>query len=228
MATIKKKDLKKYEPKRELDEISIGDVELEGGGFEDTDGSLSNSTSEISAGPHIKSAAGKRSKAIDTDTVEKDKMQHLKYNTGMGTSVYANTAIARENTINDKKKLDEVAKNMMRKIVEDMLTNKSKTNSGMVNKTNDSIITGKSEKSNDTSMDSKPNTPDVNNDNIPDIKELNNKAITSNSINFINFITNTEIQGDERGIILNYILSNIDLSDISPNYKSILIKRING
>lgn len=228
MTTFKKKDLKKYTPKEEIDEITIGDVELSGDGLEDNEGGQANiNNNEISVKPHIK-LAGKSKRNVTTNDVEMLGLQHRQpYGNGNSMAISAASTIAHESIKTNKGKLDEIAKTKMRELVEDMLTNKN-SNSGLVSKPSDSIITGKSNQEINTNTEKEIISPDVDENGIPDIKELNNTTITTNTIQFISFIKDTELQGEDKGIVLNYILSNINLSDIPSNYKEILTKQING
>jgi hypothetical protein len=96
----------------------------------------------------------------------------------------------------------------MKEIVEDII-NKTKNNKGFV---------------------SKKESPDINYNGIPDIDELANEmgkpAPVRHAQIFIDDVKTTPLEGDEKAIILNYILSNFDTSDISDQYKNILRKRI--
>lgn len=66
---------------------------------------------------------------------------------------------------------------------------------------------------------------DVNRNNIPDIDELENQAIIAKSKGFISSINSNQLNGEEIGILLNFILINIDIDNIPRDYKQIL-KRI--
>ena len=51
-------------------------------------------------------------------------------------------------------------------------------------------------------------------------------AATRNAQIFVSDINRTPVTGDEKAVILNYILSNVDFSDVSDGYKEILRKQI--
>jgi len=63
---------------------------------------------------------------------------------------------------------------------------------------------------------------DLNDNNIPDINELNNNIIVNKTNDFIKSINNYDIIGEELGIILNYALSNLNLNEIPNEYKDII------
>lgn len=173
MVTIKKQDLKKYTPVKNIDELV------------DADGSPIEGSKPDSDDNEIEASPMQTSDEFVGLALQPNRRNKLGY--------------TRENTI---------SKDRMKEIVEDII-NKNKSNKGFV---------------------SKKETPDVNSNGIPDIDELANEmgkpAPVRHAQIFMDDIKTTPLIGDEKAIIINYILSNIDTSDISDEYKNILRKRI--
>jgi len=196
MVTIKKKDLKKYKPKQEIDELVDGDgAPIEGGENHVND-------TEIWVAPQQTS-----------DDLAALAIQPSRFYFGADGSPYSHgsrVGSQKEGEEIDGEEIseeiiDEVAKERMRKMVEDIVN--KKLDVGMVNR---------------------PINPDVNRNNIPDIEELSTQkptAATHTQI-FIHDIKKVPLSPDEIGIILNYILSNLNLNDISNDYKRILRDKI--
>ena len=67
---------------------------------------------------------------------------------------------------------------------------------------------------------------DVNRNNIPDIQELENGVIISKTKEFVNSVSSNALSGDELGIVLNYIMGNLELSQVSNDYKRLLKQKI--
>lgn len=200
MRTIKKKDLNKYKPKQELDELVDGEGSpIEGDLVKTNDGGLVNNT-------QITTAPQQTSDEFATLAIQP---RRYFYNTAYS---HGDRGTPRESVNpSEKKELDEVAKEKMKKMVEDIVTRK--LNNEVVPKTIN---------------------PDVNSNEIPDIDELANNLQKPTPVRhtqiFIDDIKKTPLTGDEIAIILNYILSNFneiyDMSTISSNYKNILRKKI--
>lgn len=77
---------------------------------------------------------------------------------------------------------------------------------------------------------SKNNITDINRNKIPDIDELstrfNKHNISSNLQSLIKGINSESLSGEEKAIILSYLISNIGMNDIEPDYKNILKSKI--
>jgi hypothetical protein len=209
MAIIKKKDL--YDVK--LDEL----IDLDGSPIEGDE--RYDTTSQINVGVD---KAGSGVPELTTDKFAKSSRQGNRYY--YGPQGISGSAGAVHKTVGDlpdprgigldfegsEKELDEsinkLAEEKMIKMVEDIISTRSVGND-MVKKTN---------------------RPDVDRNNIPDIDELRkSKPVTTNStIEFVNEFKNEPLQGDEAAIILNYIMSNLDLSTVSPDYKRILRSKL--
>lgn len=67
---------------------------------------------------------------------------------------------------------------------------------------------------------------DVNRNNIPDIQELENGVIISKTQEFVKSVSSNALSGDELGIVLNYIMGNLELSQVSNDYKRLLKQKI--
>ena len=84
------------------------------------------------------------------------------------------------------------------------------------------------QKSNDNDVVKKYNDTDINRNKIADLDELNSLAAVSKTKEFLNVIKNNNLKGDQIGMILNYVINNVDTSKISKDYKNIIIKKINN
>lgn len=197
MAIIKKKDL--YNTK--LDEL----IDLDGAPIEGDE--TYNTTSQINVGVD---KAGSEIPATTTDKAVHDKTQGNRYPWGpSGIDSPGGGLRNHLNNMGDQRDLEfdvdesvKLAEDKMKKMVEDIMANKS-TGNDMVRNVN---------------------TPDVNRNNIPDIAELKqNKPVTANAaIQFVVDLNDEPLQGDEKAIMLNYIISNMKLTDISSDYRRIL------
>jgi hypothetical protein len=170
MAIIKKKDIKKFkvESKKPIEELI------------DSDGS------EIS---------GDKPEFVNNSEIEVSPQET--------SADYADMAIqpnrgyygySGNNYSHGNSHLREVAKQKMKQLIEDTLSNKENT--------------------------------DINNNQIPDLDELNKRknkpTITSNTKSFIKHILSVPLDGEDKAMVLNYILININTEDISDNFKNIL------
>jgi len=112
-----------------------------------------------------------------------------------------------DDNINDDEMIDE-ATLRAQKMVEDIIQNQ-KQQKGFV---------------------SKNNITDINRNKIPDIDELstrfNKHNISSNLQSLIKGINSESLSGEEKAIILNYVMDNIGINDIEVDYKNILKSKI--
>ena len=188
MATIKKKDIKKYKTKEEeIQEL----VDSDGSPIEGSE--THNNDSEIEV-PNAQTSDEFQAQAIGPRSI---------YNMYGGTpySRGSRSGISAESV-----ELSEMAKNKMRKMVEDHLT-KQGINRDMVKKYND--------------------ISDVNRNGIPDIEDMVNKPMITRELkNFVNKISRITLNGEEKGIALNYILQNINTEDIPSDYKRLIAQSL--
>ena len=102
--------------------------------------------------------------------------------------------------------MEKIAEEKMKKMVEDIMTTKSLGND----------------------MVKKVSRPDVNRNHVPDLAELKNTkpVVVNSTIEFVNDLGGEPLEGDEAAILLNYIMSNMDLTRISPDYRTILKNKL--
>jgi hypothetical protein len=197
MATIKKKDLKKYKSKEEIDELV------------DADGSPIEGDEEHNNDTEIWTAPQQTSDDLASKAIQPSRFYYgadgTPYSRGSRTGSQKEGEENDGESLNEKEELDEAAEKL-KKMVEDIVS-KQMNNSGMVRKAT---------------------SPDVNRNDIPDIDELRNSNPTAASHTkiFVDDIIRTPLTGDEAAIIINYILNNIDNSDMSIDYKRILKNKI--
>jgi len=75
-------------------------------------------------------------------------------------------------------------------------------------------------------MVAKSNASDVNRNEIPDIDDLsdNQMIVVGKMRDFIETINSNNLSGEEIGIVLNYLMMNIETSQIPRDYKNIIRK----
>jgi hypothetical protein len=83
-------------------------------------------------------------------------------------------------------------------------------------------------RSNNKDMVKRAKNNDVNRNNIPDIYDLSDKQmiIVSKMEDLIDSINSNNLSGDEVGIVMNYLISNMDTSKVSSDYKNIIRKQL--
>lgn len=194
MATIKKKDLKKYKTKpkkskkKDLEEL----VDADGSPIGDSEGSDRNpvNNSEIETSPQGTS-----------DDHAKNAIQPNRYFYGYGGSAYSH------GRVNSESVEDKIAESKMKKIIED-LTNKGQDRD-MVKRYKDS---------------------DVNRNEIPDLEELattyQKPIVARKTQELLKSFDMNRLNGEEIGIVINYILNNVDLSEIPQDYKSLIRRNL--
>jgi len=99
---------------------------------------------------------------------------------------------------------DDITENNVNKMVEDILKRRS----------------------NNQDMVAKSNASDVNRNEIPDIDDLsdNQMIVVGKMRDFIETINSNNLSGEEIGIVLNYLMMNIETSQIPRDYKNIIRK----
>tara|TARA_R110002050_G_scaffold79261_5_gene169359 strand:+ start:11339 stop:11917 length:579 start_codon:yes stop_codon:yes gene_type:complete len=70
------------------------------------------------------------------------------------------------------------------------------------------------------------NYSDVNDNNIPDINELAKPMVINKTKSFVDSINSSSINGKELGMIMDYVVKNVDLNSIPDIYKEIIKKSI--
>lgn len=133
-----------------------------------------------------------------SDDYETTAIQPNNYYRNFGSTPYSRGHIVQAET-----EIDKIAEAKMKKIIED-LTNKS----------------------DDRDMVKRFNNTDVNRNSIPDIEELatnlNKPIVAKKAQELLKTFNMNRVNGEEIGIVLNYILTNIDINDIPNDYKTIL------
>ena len=85
-----------------------------------------------------------------------------------------------------------------------------------------------SDRSDNRDMVKGGNVQDINRNKIPDIEDItnNNQALSSTLKSVIDIMNGQDINGDGIGIMLNYIISNVNTNDIPQDYKRIIRGKI--
>lgn len=178
--------------KKDIKKINVDELVDPDGSFIDGDESH-ETTSQIKTAPQQ-----------TTDKYAKTAKQNLPwpYYGYMGTP-YSHGQRGGIGDMYEEAELDE-AEMKMAKMVEDILTKKL-NQKGIVNKQSNF---------------------DVNRNQIPDLEELstkfNKQDIASNIKTLISNIQSNELGGEEKAIIINYIVQSIGTENIEPDYKNII------
>lgn len=211
MATFKKKDFKKLV--KESDNIEE---------FVTDDGSVISGDEKYNKGVDVKTGPinmpdDEKGIAQDTDKFRSQAIQprnwwwSLSYGYGQGSgkrpeSVHGDNIHGEPLGETEELTESELAEERMRKMVEDILSKRS-SNKDLVKKRA---------------------TSDVNRDNVPDIEELSDtKMIIVGKLNdLIETMGASNLNGEEAGIVLNHLVSNLDTSKIPSDYKNIIKKQL--
>lgn len=199
MPTIKKKNLKNYKAKEEIEEL----VDADGSPIEGSKNQTNDS--EIETAPQQ-----------TTDKFAKSAVQPNRWYYGADGTPYSRGSRSGsgglagiyedgEEVNEDEELAESINKDKIRKMVEDIVSRGS-----------------------DSDMVRKTMSPDVNRNQIADIEELaTNKPLPARYTEiFIDDMKKTNLNGDELAIVLNYILTNVNINDLSPDYKKILKNKI--
>lgn len=81
-------------------------------------------------------------------------------------------------------------------------------------------------RSNENDLVTNSQGSDVNRNEIPDIQEIENGVIISKTQEFVNSVSSNELSGDELGVVLNYIVANLNMSQVPNDYKRLLKQKI--
>ena len=66
------------------------------------------------------------------------------------------------------------------------------------------------------------NYSDVNRNAIPDIDELDNSVVISKTKGFVNSVNGNGLSGDDIGVVLDFILTNINLEEVPDDFKKLI------
>lgn len=139
-----------------------------------------------------------------SDEFANSAIQPNRYFYGIGGTAYSRGARVQS----ESEDLGETAKAKMRKMVEDLL----------------------SKKSDDHNFVSRYQDTDVNRNNIPDLSDLAQtyqKPIPAKKTQeMLDTIQKNNLNGEEVAIILNFIINNIDTSQIPDDYKRMIMKKL--
>lgn len=214
MATFKKKDFKKMVTESDNIEEFVG-----------ADGSIISGDEKFNKGVDVKTGpinmpGDEKGIAQDTDKFRAQAVQprnwwwSLSYGYGQGSgkrpdSVTSSSVHAQPmESVEETEELieSEIAEERMRKMVEDILSKKSETKD----------------------LVKKRNTSDVNRNNIPDIEELSDTKmiIVGKLKDLMDTMATSNMNGEELGIVMNYLISNFDTSKIPSDYKNIIRKQL--
>jgi hypothetical protein len=193
MATIKKKDLKKYKPKaneEDLDEL----VDADGSPIGDGKGSDRTPTNDTEIEVPDQQTS---------DEFAQQAIQPNRYYYG-----YGGTAYSHGHTVEGELTESELAEAKMKDMIENLMNNKSDRRDLV-----------------------KKRTPtDVNRNEIPDLEELSTKfnkpVVAKKTEDILKTMEMNKLSGEEVGIVINYILNNVDLSQIPREYKRLLRKNL--
>jgi hypothetical protein len=195
MATIKKKDLKKYRPKtyeQEIEEL----VDTDGSAIGDKKGSDRNPTNDT----EIEVPDQQTSDEFATQAIQPNR-----YYYGIGGTAYSHGArVQSEGELSES----ELAEAKMKDMIENLMGNRT-DNRDMVKKYRDS---------------------DVNRNEIPDMEELattyQKPIVVKKTQEILKTMEMNKLSGEEVGIVINYILNNVDLNQIPQDYKRLLRKNL--
>lgn len=210
MTTFKKKDFKKMVIESSIDE------------FVNDDGSIISGDEKFNKGVDVKTGpinlpGDEKGVAIDTDKFASQAIQPRNwwwslsygYGQGKGKSPIGSNIGLNSGGDNFNENIDEgelTSEQKMKKMVEDILSRKSNSQD-IVKKTSNS---------------------DVNRNGIPDIKDLSDtKMIVVGKLrDLIDTIKSSNFSSEEIGIVLNFLITNINTTDIPNDYKNIIRKQL--
>ena len=124
-------------------------------------------------------------------------LQPNQYYKGFGGTPYTRGAI----TVGEN---DDIAESKMKDMIENIL----------------------GDKSNNIDMVKRKNISDVNRNDIPDISTLSNPIVSKKTSDIINTINKNNLSGEEISIILNNIISSLNINEIPQDYKKIIISKL--
>jgi len=211
MTTFKKKDFKKLViESTNIDELVNDDGSMIGGD------ERYNKGVDVKTGP-INMTSDEKGVALDTDTFAAQTIQprnwwwslSYAYGQGNGKSQIGSNIGNGGDEGSFSESIDEselTSEQKMRKMVEDIL----------------------SKQSNNQDLVKRGSNSDVNRSGIPDIDDLSDTKmiIVGKLKDLIDSIGSSNLSGEEVGIVLNFLLGNIDSSQLPSDYKNILRKQL--
>jgi hypothetical protein len=204
MTTIKKKDLKKYKPSsKKIKKSKKEDIEELVG----TDGAPISGNRNPTNNSEIETAPQGTS-----DDHASIAIQPRRYYGGVGGTAYSHGSVHAEGEeieeVEEIGDIDEIAESKMKDMIENLIGDKN-DNNGMVKTHRDS---------------------DVNRNEIPDLEELatthQKPIVAKKAQEILKTIEMNHLNGEEVGIVINYLLQNIDISQIPQDYKNLLRKNL--
>jgi hypothetical protein len=197
MATFKKKDFKsKYLEGEPLDELVDDD-----GGLIGSDTKQYNSDSQVSTDTPFhgdeEAEQGIPQTTADFMAKTKQKRQWPYYGSNYSSGKKAAIPEAEQKIL---------AKERMEGLIEDLLSQRSDTHD-VVNNTR---------------------VQDINRNDVPDISDItaNNQALANSIQSVVNMMNTQGVEGEDAGIILNYIISNMDVSSIPSDFRRIIKSKV--
>ena len=214
MTTFKKKDFKKLV----IESSNVDELVDVDGGIISGDERFGKDV-EIKTGP-INRHGDEKGIAPDTDKFRSQAVQprnwwwSLSYGYGQGSgkrpdSVTSSSITAEPfstSSMTEEISETDISEERVRKMVEDIL----------------------SKKSNNQDLVKKGSASDVNRNKIPDIEELSDTKmiIVGKLKDLIDTMSSSNLNGEEAGIVLNYLLSSLDTSSIPSDYKNMIRKQL--
>ena len=200
MATFKKKDFnEQYVDTESVDEENIDELINGDGALIGDETKMASSDSEIGTDtPYTGGEDTEQDVPTTTDDHVSNTRQRRKYPWGYG---YAANGI---NTVRESERV--LAKERMGDLIEDIMSDKTDSHDFVKNN----------------------RIQDINRNQIPDITDIttNNQALANSIESAIKMINAQNINGESLGVVLNYILSNVDVSTLPQDYKRILKGKI--
>lgn len=196
MSTIKKKDLKNYKPKAKKSKKD--DLEE----LVDADGAPIGGDKGSDRTPTNNSEIETAPQATSDDHADAA-IQPNRYFYGFGGTAYSHGhRVQAAESVEDK-----IAEAKMKKIIEDLTS-----------------------KGQDRDMVKRYRDTDVNRNEIPDLEELattyQKPIVAKKAQALLSSFDMNKLNGEEIGIVINFLLTNVDISDIPQDYKSLLRKNI--
>ena len=158
-----------------------------------------NSDSEVMTDtPYDGSEEADQDYPLTTDKHVSNTRQRRRYPWGYGYAASATHAVRESQKI--------LAKERMEDLIEDLMSDRSD---------NRDMVKG-------------GNVQDINRNKIPDIEDItnNNQALSSTLKSVIDIMNGQDVNGESVGVILNYIISNVNTNDIPQDYKRIIRGKI--
>lgn len=138
-----------------------------------------------------------------SDDHAKNAIQPNRYYYGVGGTAYSHGA-----RVQSESEIDEVARRKMEDMIENLI----------------------GQRAGDTDMVKRYQDTDVNRNQIPDLEELattfQKPVVAKKAQEVLKTMEMNNLSGEEVGIVINYILTNVDLSQVPRDYKALLKKNL--